>query len=98
MDYVWIILAGAFVTYLTRIGGYLILSRFDRIHYRVEAGLNAVPAAVLTTLFAPAAYNGDWREQLTLALCVIMSLKMSILQMFLSGAVLLVALRWFFPA
>ena len=43
------ILAGAFLTYLTRIGGHLILSRFEHIHPRVEAALNAVPAAVLTT-------------------------------------------------
>ena len=49
----WIIIAGAVATYLTRIGGHLVISRFDHIHPRVEAGLNAVPAAVLTTLVAP---------------------------------------------
>jgi uncharacterized membrane protein len=38
------------LTYLARVGGHLVLSRFERIHPRVEAGLNAVPAAVLTTL------------------------------------------------
>ena len=47
-----IIAAGAIATYLTRIGGHLVISRFERIHPRVEAGLNAVPAAVLTTLVA----------------------------------------------
>ena len=55
---VWIILAAAVVTYLTRIGGHVLLSRFQRIHPRVEAGLDAVPAAVLTTLVAPAAAGG----------------------------------------
>ena len=50
----YIILGGAFVTYLTRVGGHMVLSRFDRIHPRVQAGLDAVPAAVLTTLVAPA--------------------------------------------
>ena len=49
----WIILAGAIATYLTRVGGHLVISRFENIHPRVEAGLNAVPAAVLTTLVAP---------------------------------------------
>jgi len=39
----WIIIAGAIATYLTRIGGHLVISRFDNIHPRVEAGLNAVP-------------------------------------------------------
>ena len=43
----WIIVAGAVLTYLTRIGGHLVLSRFNRVHPRVEAGLEAVPAAVL---------------------------------------------------
>ena len=46
------------MTYLTRIGGHLVLSRFEHIHPRVEAGLNAVPAAVLTTLVAPEAMHG----------------------------------------
>ena len=53
----WIIIAGAIATYLTRIGGHLVISRFDTIHPRVEAGLNAVPAAVLTTLVAPELLN-----------------------------------------
>ena len=57
------ILAGAFLTYLTRIGGHLILSRFERIHPRVEAALNAVPAAVLTTLVAPAALTQRSEER-----------------------------------
>ena len=47
----WIILAGAIATYLTRVGGHLVISRFVNVHPRVEAGLNAVPAAVLTTLW-----------------------------------------------
>ena len=58
----WIILAGGLATYLTRIGGHLVLSRFSSIHPRVEAALNAVPAAVLTTLVAPAAvFSGPAR-------------------------------------
>jgi uncharacterized membrane protein len=58
----WIIFAGAALTYLTRVGGHLVLSRFERVHPRVEAGLNAVPAAVLTTLVAPAAMEGGPAE------------------------------------
>ena len=55
------------MTYLTRIGGHLVLSRFEHIHPRVEAGLNAVPAAVLTTLVAPAAMDGGPIELTALA-------------------------------
>ena len=64
---VWIILAGAVMTYLTRVGGHLVLSRFEHIHPRVEAGLNAVPAAVLTTLVAPEAMQGGPVELTALA-------------------------------
>ncbi len=58
----WIIIACALSTYLTRVGGHLVISRFDNIHPRVEAGLNAVPAAVLTTLVAPAVLNAGRRN------------------------------------
>ncbi len=97
-NYLWIIIAGGIVTYITRIGGHLVLSRFPHIHYRVEAALNAVPAAVLTTLFAPAAFEAGWKEQLTLLFCVLISFRVSILPMFISGAALLIALRYFIPA
>ena len=65
--------AGAVVTYLTRVGGHLVMSRFEHIHPRVEAGLNAVPAAVLTTLVAPAACSAgrpNWRRWSSPALVV----------------------------
>lgn len=96
-DFFWIIVAGAVVTYLTRIGGYLILSRFERIHYRVEAGLNAVPAAVLTTLVAPPAFDHGWKELAALIVCIVMSLRVNLLKSFICGAVVLIALRHFFP-
>ena len=63
----WIIVAGAVVTYLTRIGGHLVLSRFERVHPRVEAALDAVPAAVLTTLVAPALIHAGPAELAALA-------------------------------
>ncbi len=96
-SFFWTIMAGAAVTYLTRIGGHLILSRFERIHYRVEAGLNAVPAAVLTTLVAPPAFDHGWREFASLIVCLVLSLRLSFLPTFLCSAAVLVALRQFFP-
>jgi uncharacterized membrane protein len=89
------ILGGAFLTYLTRIGGHLILSRFDHIHPRVEAALNAVPAAVLTTLVAPAALTQGWPETVTLIVAALASLYLPLLGMFAVGWVCIVALRWF---
>ena len=41
---VWTIIAAAVVTYGTRIGGHLVLSRFKRVPPRVDAALNAVPS------------------------------------------------------
>ncbi|WP_127522903.1 AzlD domain-containing protein [Mesorhizobium sp. Z1-4] len=91
---VWIILAGALVTYLTRIGGDLVLSRFERIHPRVEAALNAVPAAVLTTLVAPVATTGGVAEAASLVVAGVMYLRGGgLMTGFVAGAVVLVALR-----
>lgn len=92
---VWIIIAAAIATYLTRVGGHLVLSRFDKIHPRVEAGLNAVPAAVLTTLVAPAAMNAGPAELIALAVAGLVSLRSGMLTMFLAGAAVLIALRQF---
>ena len=89
----WIIAAGAVLTYLTRIGGHLVLSRFDHVHPRVEAGLNAVPAAVLTTLVAPAALSAGPAELGALLVAGVVSLRFGLMTMFLTGAVVLIALR-----
>lgn len=86
----WIILAGALVTYATRVGGHLVLSRFEHVHPRVEAGLNAVPAAVLTTLVAPAALGAGPVEWAALAVAGAVSLRGGLLPMFLVGAAVLI--------
>lgn len=87
------ILAGAVLTYLARAGGHLVLSRFSRIHPRVEAGLNAVPAAVLMTLVAPAAYTGGPAEIAALAVAGVVALGGGMMPMFLTGAAVLILLR-----
>ena len=55
-----LILVGAVVTLINRLAGHFIVARFEPIHYRVEAALEAVPVAVMTTLVVPAAVNGGW--------------------------------------
>jgi uncharacterized membrane protein len=90
---IWIILAGALLTYLTRIGGHLVLSRFNRIHPRVEAGLDAVPAAVLTTLVAPAVLSAGPAELAALLVAGLVALRGGLMTMFLSGAAVLIVLR-----
>jgi uncharacterized membrane protein len=89
----WIILAGAVLTYATRAGGHLILSRFERVHPRVEAGLNAVPAAVLTTLVAPSLVTGGLPEIGALAAGALAALRWGVMGSFFLGGLVLVVLR-----
>ncbi|MER8527901.1 AzlD family protein [Mesorhizobium sp. M0814] len=89
----WIIVAAAIATYLTRIGGHLVISRFDHIHPRVEAGLSAVPAAVLTTLVAPAAVSAGPAEWAALIVAGLVSLRGGLMAMFLAGAAVLILAR-----
>ncbi|WP_319531412.1 AzlD family protein [uncultured Cohaesibacter sp.] len=88
-----IILCGALVTYLTRIGGHLVLSRFERIHPRVQAGLDAVPAAVLTTLVAPATINGGPNEWIAMGIAILAGFRFSLIYMVAIGTIALVILR-----
>jgi uncharacterized membrane protein len=91
----WITVAAAVATYFTRIGGHLVLSRFERIHPRVEAGLNAVPAAVLTTLVAPAVLDAGPAEWAALVIAALVALRGGLLSMFLAGAAVLIVARQF---
>jgi uncharacterized membrane protein len=90
---IWIIFAGAVMTYLTRIGGHLILSRFESIHPRIQAGLDAVPAAVLTTIVAPAVYNGGPAEWLAIGIAGFSGLYLSLLPMVAIGALAVILAR-----
>ena len=72
-----IILAAAVATYATRIGGYIMITRMKRIPPRMEAALNAVPAAVLTTLVAPAFFMGGWETKLALVVALLVGLRVS---------------------
>jgi branched chain amino acid efflux pump len=90
---IWIIISGAILTYLTRVGGHMVLSRFERTHPRIEAGLNAVPAAVLTTLVAPEAMQGGPVEWTALVVAGVVATRAGMLSMFLAGAATLMVLR-----
>lgn len=90
---IWIILASAFATYLTRIGGHLVLSRFKTIHPRVDAGLNAVPAAVLTTLVAPAAVFTGPAETATIIVAFVAAFYLPMMAVFVLGWIAVLAFR-----
>ena len=90
-----IIAAGAIATYLTRVGGYIFITRMKRIPPRAEAALNAVPAAVLTTLVAPAAVTGGWDVSLTMAVALLAGLRLALLPMLAVGWIVVMILRYF---
>lgn len=87
------ILGGAVLTYATRTGGYLILSRYPVIPPRLSAALNAVPAAVLTSLVAPAALTQGWPEVLTMIIAILAALRLPILATFAVSWAAIVLLR-----
>lgn len=89
----WIVIAGAVATYLTRIGGHVVLSRVRNLHPRVEAGLDAVPAAVLTTLVAPAATTGGLAELTALLATGLATWRFGPTIGFVAGAAALILLR-----
>ncbi len=84
-DMVVLILMCAVATFATRIGGYVLMTQMKSIPPRLDAALNAVPAAVLTTLVAPAFYAGDIDVKVAMALALIVGLRFSVMPMLLAG-------------
>ncbi|WP_102958952.1 AzlD family protein [Mangrovicella endophytica] len=87
MSDLWvIILLSGLLTYVTRIGGYLIVARAGKLSPRMEAGLNAVPAAVLTTIVVPSLVDGTWAERLIVLACLVLSLRLPLIGVIAIGA------------
>ena len=85
----WLILALGIATYATRSLGYLIVAQFGTLHPRVMAALDAVPAAVITTIVLPPVIEGGLAERLTFVIAVLSSLRLSMpITLFISIVVL----------
>lgn len=93
---VLLILAAALATYATRIGGYVLITRLKSIPPRVEAALNAVPAAVLTTLVAPAFFIGGWDVKIAMLAALAVALRFPGLIMLAAGWVAVMICRHLF--
>ena len=93
---IWLILAAAAATYVTRIGGYVLITRMRTLPPRLEQALNAVPAAVLTTLWAPAFFTGSWDIRVTLIVAALVSLRYPGLVMLAAGWAAAMASRHLF--
>ncbi len=91
---VWIvILLTGVVTYITRSGGYVVLSRFKRLHPRVEAALEAVPGAVLVTLILPAILNNGQLEIVAMIIAMLVCFRFSPIAVLLIGMGLVISGR-----
>ncbi|MEP6446250.1 MAG: hypothetical protein ABJ034_15360, partial [Hyphomicrobiales bacterium] len=53
------------------------VSKFGTLHPRVLAALDAVPAAVITTIVLPPVIEGGLAERLTFVIAVLLSLRLS---------------------
>ena len=84
------------VTLATRAGGYLMILMFKTIHPRVEAALDAVPAAVLTTIVVPVAMTSGWKEALTIIASAFVGLRFGIIGILVFGTCLIAGLRILF--
>ncbi|MGI9355413.1 MAG: AzlD family protein [Rhizobiaceae bacterium] len=91
----YLIVAGALVTFVNRLAGHYILVRFEPIPYRVEAALEAVPVAVMTTLVVPSAINGGWHEWASLATAMVLCLRIPYIVSAMGALAVLLLLRNF---
>lgn len=92
-DIVLIIVLCAAATFLTRIGGHLIMLRFGEVHHRVEAALGAVPIAILSALVAPSMLTGGVPGVAALIATGVAALRVSLVISVAVGLAVLVVLR-----
>lgn len=93
---IWmLIVVLALVTYMTRIGGHVLLSRFKSIPPRVDAALSAVPAAVITAIVVPPALTNGSAEFIAMVATMIACFRLSPIFSMTTGMVVLVVLRNF---
>lgn len=91
---IWLLIFFAtLATYATRAGGHVLLARIGSVSPRVNALLNAVPAAVLPTLVVPAFVDGNWPERAVLVLCAVLALRLSLLNTVLVGTAIVILAR-----
>ena len=90
---IYLIIAAAVATFATRVGGYVLITQLKHIPPRLEAALNAVPAAVLTTLVAPAFVYGGFDVAASMLVAFAAGLRFSTLRMLLVGWVAVMAIR-----
>lgn len=95
-DMLLLIALAALATYLTRIAGHLVISRLKTVPPRLEAALDAVPAAVLTALVAPAFFIGGADVKIAMAVALLVGLRYSALHLLIAGWITVMVIRTVF--
>ncbi|WEX76330.1 AzlD family protein [Sinorhizobium numidicum] len=93
LNLIYLIIAAAVATFATRVGGYVLITQFKHIPPRLEAALNAVPAAVLTTLVAPAFIYGGFDVGASMLVAFAIGMRFSTLRMLLVGWAAVMVIR-----
>ncbi len=88
-----LVLACAAITYFTRVSGYWIIARFKAIPPRLDAALQAVPAAVLATLVFPPALTKGPVEGAVMLIAVFLCIRFSPIIVLIIGLSILVVGR-----
>ncbi|MDI2091539.1 AzlD family protein [Commensalibacter oyaizuii] len=73
------------VTYLTRIGGYLLLR--NKNYPRLTRILEILPGCVMISLISPAFVTGRWFDTISLLLIIITAMRCSFLTTLIVGVV-----------
>jgi uncharacterized membrane protein len=89
------ILAMAIATYLTRIAGVWLIARL-RIAGRLQAALEAMPAAILTAVIAPTVLATGPAEFLAGVIAILAALRLPLLAVVAVGVAAVVVLRLIF--
>ncbi len=97
-DVLVLIIILGLVTFATRSSGHVMMLMFKSLHPRVEAALDAVPAAILTTLVVPAAMTSGWKEALTVFVSALAGLRFGVLGVVIIGTATIAGLRFVFGA
>ncbi len=71
----------------------MVLSRFEHLHPRVEAALEAMPAAVITALVAPAVLATGIAETVAAGVTILAATRLSIMPTLVIAAVTVSLLR-----
>lgn len=91
---IWVvILLIGVVTYITRSAGHVVLARFKNLHPRVEAGLEAVPGAVLVTIVLPPALTNGPLELVAMLAALLASFRLSPISVLAIGMAIVVGGR-----